>query len=79
MPPAHRTRCAARHEKPAVTREHEPRSEVITALHRRLLAEDGINLTADELVALTEFIEELEGDGSGYASLEMLAPLREAA
>jgi hypothetical protein len=25
----------------------------------RLLAEDGINLTADELVALTEFIEEL--------------------
>lgn len=45
----------------------------------RLLAEDGINLTPDELVALTEFIEELEGDGNGCAMLEMLGSLREAA
>ena len=45
----------------------------------RLLAEDGVNLTADELVALSEFIEELEGDGNGYETLEALRPLREAA
>ena len=45
----------------------------------RLLAEDGVNLTVDELVALTEFIEELEGDDNGDATLEVLAPLREAA
>ena len=45
----------------------------------RLLAEDGVNLTADELVALTEFIEELECDGNGYEAIEMLGPLREAA
>ena len=45
----------------------------------QLLAEEGINLTADELVALTEFIEELEGDGNGCATLERLGPLREAA
>jgi hypothetical protein len=45
----------------------------------RLLAEEGVNLTADELVALTEFIEELEGDGNGYATMERLGPLREAA
>ena len=43
----------------------------------RLLAEDGVNLTADELVALSEFIEELEGDG--YETLEALRPLSEAA
>lgn len=45
----------------------------------RLLAEDGVNLTVDELVALNEFIEELEGDDNGDATLEVLAPLREAA
>ncbi len=45
----------------------------------RLLAEDGVNLTADELVALTEFIEELEGDENADAALEMLGSLREAA
>ena len=43
----------------------------------RLLAEDGVNLTADELVALSEFIEELEGDGN--ETLEALRPLSEAA
>jgi hypothetical protein len=45
----------------------------------RLLAEDGVNLTADELFALTEFIEELEGDENTGAALEKLGSLREAA
>ncbi len=45
----------------------------------RLLAEDGINLTADELVALTEFIEELEGDANGCETLELLRPRQAAA
>ena len=45
----------------------------------RLLAEDGINLTAEELAALREFIEELEGDEDGYETLEVLRPLRSAA
>ena len=45
----------------------------------RLLAEEGVHLTADELVALTQFIEEIEGDEDSSAALEMLGPLREAA
>jgi len=45
----------------------------------RLLAEDGISLTADELAALHEFIEELESDTDGYEALETLRPQREAA
>lgn len=45
----------------------------------RLLAEDGVNLTADELAALHEFIEELERDDAGYETLAALRPLREAA
>jgi hypothetical protein len=45
----------------------------------RLLAEDGINLTADELVVLTEFIEELEGDTDVDGTLEVLRPLKKAA
>ncbi len=45
----------------------------------RLLAEEGIDLTADELAVLAEFIQELESDGNACAALETLSPLREAA
>ncbi len=45
----------------------------------RILAEDGVDLTADELAALREFIEELESDTDGVEPLEVLRPLREAA
>jgi hypothetical protein len=45
----------------------------------RLLADDGINLTTDELVALTEFIEELESDANVGETLEVLRPLQKAA
>jgi hypothetical protein len=45
----------------------------------RLLAEEGVHLTVDELVALAEFIEEVESDEDNSAVLEMLCPLRAAA
>ena len=50
-------------EQPAVTREHQPRSEVMAALHRRLLAED--DLHAGELAAL----EHAARDRGSVASL----------
>lgn len=45
----------------------------------RLLAEDGIDLTEDELVALTEFMKELEDTENVCAAVELLSPRRKAA
>ena len=44
-----------------------------------LLAEDGITLTEADLVALSEFIQELERTENVYVAVEMLGPQRKAA
>ena len=45
----------------------------------RLLAEDGIELAEDELVALAEFLKELEDTENVCAAVELLRPQRKAA